>query len=87
MARTKKNPPPPLQVCSMKLPPAVAASLAALALDASDRLGRPISTSAITRAALSYVARQPSAWTATTLYPFVEQEIERGRVWGKKPKK
>jgi hypothetical protein len=87
MARAKKQPPPPLQVCSIKLPPAVAASLAALALDASDHLGRPVSVSTVARAALSFVARQPSAWTATTLYPFVEQEIQHGRVWGRKPKK
>lgn len=87
MPRKKKCPPQPLQVCSIKLPPAVAASLAALALDASDHLGRPISTSTIARAALTYLAWQSSGWTVTNLYPLMEQEIERGRVWGKKPKK
>jgi hypothetical protein len=88
MARTKKRPPKePLQVCSIKLPPAVAASLAALALDASDHLDRPVSVSTIARAALTYLAWQSAGWTVTNLYPLMEQEIAHGRVWGRKPKK
>jgi hypothetical protein len=36
------------------------------------------------RALLAYVEQQPPAWAATELHPFVDQEIARGRVWGKK---
>jgi hypothetical protein len=35
------------------------------------------------RALLSYIEQQPRSWASTELYPFVEQEIARGRVWGR----
>lgn len=74
----------PLRVYSLKLTPAAEHLLNDLSQDATDAIGRPVSSSALVRALLQYLAQQPSTWTATTLYPLIEQEIERGRVWGKK---
>jgi len=65
----------------MKATPAVERLLHRLSQEASDALGRPVSNSAILRAILSYIDQQPPSW-ALFLYPFVEQEIEQGRVWG-----
>jgi hypothetical protein len=73
-----------LKVCSIKLPPAAADLLDDLSQDATDALGRPITSSALVRALLHYLAQQPPSWVATTLYPLLEQEIASGRVWGKK---
>jgi hypothetical protein len=85
MERTKRIfPPEPLKVCSLKITPAAERLLNDLSQDATDAIGRPVSSSALVRALLQYLAQQPSTWTATTLYPLIEQEIGHGRVWGKK---
>ena len=85
MARTKRTPSPePLKVCSLALTPSAERLLNDLSQDATDAIGRPVSNSALVRALLQYLAQQPSTWTATTLYPLIEQEIGHGRVWGKK---
>jgi hypothetical protein len=85
MARTKKTPTiDSLKICSIKLPPTAADMLDDLSQDATDTLGRPVSSSALVRALLLYLAQQPPAWAATELYPLVEQEIAHGRVWGRK---
>jgi site-specific DNA-methyltransferase (adenine-specific) len=39
--------------------------------------------SAIARALLRYVDRQPTAWAGEPLFPLIEREIADGRVWGK----
>ena len=74
----------PLKVCSVKLTPTTEHTLQQLSQDASDNLGWTVSNSAVMRALLTYVEQQPSAWISTTLHPYIEQEIARGRVWGKK---
>jgi hypothetical protein len=84
MARTKKTTPEPLKVCTVKLTPTAEQTLHHLSQDASDALGWTVSNSAMIRALLAYVEQQSPAWASTALYPFVEQEIARGRVWGKK---
>jgi hypothetical protein len=85
MARIQKTPPiEPLKVCTVKLTPPTEQALHELSQEASDALGWTVSRSAILRALLTYVDRQPPAWAATELYSLVEQEIARGRVWGKK---
>ncbi len=85
MARMKKTLPiEPLKICSLKLTPTAEQVLQRLGQDASDSLGWTVSSSAMLRALLAYVDQQPPAWASSTLYPFVEQEIARGRVWGKK---
>jgi hypothetical protein len=57
-----------------------------LSQEASSALGRTVSNSAMFRALLSYIEQQPRSWTSTQLYPLIEQEIARGRVWGSKKK-
>ena len=85
MARTKKTlPVEPLKVCSLKLTPTAEQVLHRISQDASDALGWTVSNSALLRALLSYVEQQPPAWASSALYPFIDQEIARGRVWGKK---
>jgi hypothetical protein len=83
MARTKqKAPTEPLRVYSLKVTAAAEQLLQDLSQDASDALGWTVSSSAILRALLAYVAQQPPAWASATLYPFIEREIAQGRVWG-----
>lgn len=85
MARIKKTPlVEPLKVCTVKLTPTVEQVLHRLSQDASDALGWTVSNSALLRAILSYVEQQPPMWVSTAIHPFIEQEIARGRVWGKK---
>jgi hypothetical protein len=85
MARAKKTSLlEPLKVCSLKLTPTAEQVLQQLSQDASDALGCTVSSSALMRALLAYVEQQPPAWAPSALYPFIEQEIARGRVWGKK---
>jgi hypothetical protein len=74
----------PLKVCSLKVTPTAEQVLHNLSQEASDTLGWTVSNSALLRALLAYVAQQPPLWAATMLYPFVEQEIACGRVWGRK---
>ena len=74
----------PLKVCSLKLTPTAEQALHEMSQEASDALGWTVSRSAILRALLTYVDRQPPAWAATEIFPLIEQEIARGRVWGKK---
>jgi hypothetical protein len=81
MARPKKE---PLKVISVKLTPAAVRLLQQLSREASDALGRPVSSSAVVRGLLEYVRQQPPAWPATHLHPVIEQEIIAGRVWGSK---
>lgn len=85
MIRTKKTSPVELlKVYSVKLTPTAEQLLRQLSQDASDMLGWTVSNSALLRALLTYVEQQPPAWVSSTLYPLIEQEIARGRVWGKK---
>lgn len=51
--------------------------------DATDVIGRTVSTSAIERALLRYAEQQGMTWVRTHLYPLIEQEIESGIRWGK----
>jgi hypothetical protein len=74
----------PLKVCSLTLTPTAEDVLNDHSQDATDALGRPVSHSALVRALLQYLARQPSTWAATALYPLIEEEMKRGRMWGKK---
>jgi hypothetical protein len=80
------HPSEPLKVCSIKLPSTALHLLHVLSQEASDNLGRPVSSSALLRVLLEYLSRQPSSWVATQLHPLVEQEIAQGRMWGSKKK-
>jgi hypothetical protein len=57
-----------------------------LSQEASDALGWAVSSSAVVRALLRHVARQPPAWPSATLLPIIEEEIAAGVVWGSKKK-
>lgn len=62
-------------------------TLQQLKQEATDAIGRPISSSALLRALLHYLSQQSPSWTAEQLHPLIEKEIEAGRVWGTKVKK
>jgi hypothetical protein len=76
----------PLKVCSLKVTPTAEQFLTDLSQTASDVLGWTVSNSAMFRAMLTYIEQQPRLWETTALYPYIEQEIARGRVWGSKKK-
>jgi hypothetical protein len=82
--RTKTLSTEPLKTYSLSLTPTAEQFFCQLSQDASNALGRTVSNSAMLRALLVYVEQQPRAWASTQLYPLVEQEIARGRVWGRK---
>ena len=85
MARTKKTPPTEqLKVRSPKITPTAEQLLNGLSQDAADALGRPVSSSTMLRALLTYVTQQPPSWVSTTIFPLIDQEIAQGSVWGKK---
>jgi hypothetical protein len=74
----------PLKVYSLKVTPTAEQFLKGLCQEASDALGWTVSNSAMLRALLVYIEQQPRSWTATAIHPLIEQEIARGRVWGRK---
>lgn len=51
--------------------------------DATDVIGRTVSTSAVERALLRYAEQQGMTWVRERLYPLIEQEMESGIHWGK----
>jgi hypothetical protein len=86
MARTHKPSAPKksaFAVQSFTLTDDVVETLRQLSSDATDFLGRSISSSAIVRALVRQVNQQgPPA--ADALFILVEQEMKDGRLWGKK---
>ena len=74
----------PLRAYSLNLTPTAEQFFRRMSQEASDALGRTVSNSALLRALLAYIEQQPRSWASTQLYPLVEQEIARGRVWGRK---
>src|SRR6267143_2115985 len=88
MARSKQTPPKKplevLRVCTVKLTPAMEQTLRHVSQDASDALGWTVTSSAVMRALLLYIAQRPVGWRQETLFPLIEQEITQGRVWGSK---
>jgi hypothetical protein len=86
MARTKKPLPPEkphFSIHTFTLTPDVVEALQDLSSDASDFLGRTVSSSAIIRALVRRVVRQePTA--IDTLFLEVEKELKAGVLWGKK---
>jgi len=72
----------PFIIRSVALAAANEETLEHLKQDATDALGRPVSGSAVLRALVRYLSRQPSSWVAQQLHPLIEAEIEEGRLWG-----
>jgi hypothetical protein len=86
MARWKKPSPqeqPQLAVHTVTLAPDVVEVLQRLSQEATDFLGRTVSSSAIVRALVRQIDQQgPPA--ADALFLVVEQEMKGGRIWGRK---
>jgi hypothetical protein len=89
MAMRKKKalrPPRPDRRTALSLSPQDYDILTGLSQQASDELGRIISSSAVIRALLHHAGLQGSQWIRSTIVPFIEQELSSGVKWGK-PKK
>jgi len=86
MARTKKPAPqdqPQLVVHTVTLTADVVGTLQRLSQEATDFLGRTVSSSAIVRALVRQIDQQgPPASEA--LFVEVKKEMQGGRLWGKK---
>jgi hypothetical protein len=75
---------PEILIRSLTLTPATVETLEQLSRDASDYIGRTVSSSAIMRALLQYAKQQGDFWARDQLFPFVEEELDLGVIWGKK---
>jgi hypothetical protein len=88
MARIKAPPPyeqPTSSLHSVTLADEEALLLKRLSQDASDFLGRTISSSAVIRALLRQIRKQgPPA--ADALFFEIERELQGGKLWGRKRK-
>ena len=78
---------PPFLIRTLSITARDAQILDRMAQDASDYLGWTISGSAIVRAFLRHAEGKDLHWEQEHLFPFIEEEIQAGRVWGKKKKK
>jgi len=79
----KSKPKTPFLIRSYAIAEETEQTLENLKQDATDTIGRPISSSALLRAFVRFLAQQPSAWTAKQLHPLIEEEREQGRLWGR----
>src|SRR5262245_34859943 len=83
-ARRKTTPEKkPLVRLTVTVTPEVLTTLARLAQEATDTIGRPISPSAVLRALVASFALQP----VTPLLPYLEAELTQGRLWGTRPRR
>lgn len=82
----KSKPKPPFLIRSYAIAPDTEQTLENLKQDATDAIGRPISSSALLRALVRFLAQQLPAWTDKQLHPLIEEEIKQGRLWGTKIK-
>ena len=86
MARPKKPPPheqPKSSIHSITLADEEALLLRRLSQEASDFLGRTISSSAVVRALLRQIGKQGPA-EADALFIEIERELKAGKLWGRK---
>jgi hypothetical protein len=82
--KVKKLTHPPFLIRTLSITARDAQILDRMAQDASDYLGWTISGSAIIRAFLRHAEGNDLHWEQEHLFPFIEEEIQAGRVWGKK---
>ncbi len=84
--KTKRQKPTdsPGIIRSLSVTLADARTLDRIAQEASDYIGWTVSGSAIMRALLRYADQQDVGWFKGQLFPFIEEEIKNGKVWGKK---
>lgn len=74
----------PVFIHSHSLTAAVERALRRMSQEATDVIGREVSSSAIVRALVLLADRQPPPWLHDQLLPLVEEEIAGGMLWGKK---
>jgi hypothetical protein len=74
----------PMTIRTLSVTPTDTRTLERIAQDASDAIGWTVSGSAIVRALLRHADQQGGGWIKEQLFPFIEQEIKDGTVWGKK---
>jgi hypothetical protein len=74
---------PQFHLHSLKLTPATATALEALAVSATDAVGRRVSGAACIRALITYAAKQGGRWVQNELTPFIVAEQQAGASWGR----
>jgi hypothetical protein len=85
MATRKPHPKKePVFIHSHSLTAAVERALRRMSQEATDVIGREVSSSAIVRALVLFADRQSPPWFHDQLLPLVEEEIAGGMLWGKK---
>ena len=85
-SRKTKGKKEPLVVRSFTLTPTLDKTVKQFAQEASDTLGWTISTSAGIRALVRYAEHQGDGWAMSELFPFIEQELNAGVIWGSRKK-
>jgi hypothetical protein len=84
MARSKKKlRKQPLVTQSLTLTRQDVETLQYLSQDATDFIGRATGRSAIVRALVRYADQQHETWAREHLFPFIEEELSKGVMWGK----
>jgi hypothetical protein len=86
LSKTNRKPPEgaPFTIRSLSITPEDAKLLDRFSQNASDYLGWTVSGSAIMRGLLRHADQQGAEWMRENLFPFIEHEIQSGRVWGRK---
>lgn len=85
MAQAKKRPSKqPLHVHSITLTKRDGQTLQGLSQDATDFIGRTVSTSAVVRALVRFAEQQTEVWVREHLFSLVEEELGAGVLWGGK---
>ena len=82
--RKKKSSAPSFLIRTLSLTPEDLQTLDRIAQEASDYIGWTVSGSAIMRGLLRHANQQGMGWIREQLAPLIEDEMQRGTVWGKK---
>ena len=82
--RTPRVKAPGFVIRSLTLTPATDEVLQRVSQDASDFVGRTVSSSAVVRALLRHAEQQGAQWIAARIFPLVEAELSSGVTWGKR---
>ena len=82
--RKKNSAAPSFLIRTLSLTPEDLQTLDRIAQEASDYIGWTVSGSAIMRGLLRHADQQGRGWIREQLAPLIEDEIQRGTVWGRK---
>jgi hypothetical protein len=85
-SRKTKGKKEPLVVRSFTLTPTLDKTLKRISQDVTDYTGWTVSTSALIRALVRYAEHQGDGWAMSELFPFIEQELNAGVIWGSRKK-